>query len=437
MVVAALLAVLLAELRYLHLPAGWTRWSESLVSWAAGLGRWLWLVRALNEQPRVLRSERALGANVGRLLGMILPAILLFFVFVTIFAMGNRIFHRFFNQSVNHFYQWFAGVEFNPARIIFWLFLATIALMFIRPRDGAKEPRSWTLSFTEWKRSDHGLAFGQSVLILLALNVLFFAVNTIDVVYLWQRAAPPEGVLARDYLYEGVYSLITATVLAGVVLTFLFQQSPQVTDRRGLRLLAFAWIAQNFILIAGVFLRLKLFLDLSDVTEKRVYVSCFLLLVAVGFALLCRHVALGRRASRLIWHNVVATFALFFVLQFLNVTGWIARQNFSRPERLPNSWINVPYNANLGPGSWPTLIEIARDLPAGTVRDDLVLDLRERARTEQQRLARLNWRARQWRRDENAAALIAWAKPFGDLTEEERDSQPIKQMYSAERDLRY
>jgi hypothetical protein len=372
---------------------------------------------------------------------MAFPAILLFLLFVAIFATGNRIFHQFFNQSVNRFYDWLAGmlgnVEFNPGRIIFWLFLATIALMFVRPRDGAQTPRSWTQAFAEWKRPDTGFAFGQSMLILVSLNVLFFAINTIDVVYLWQRAAPPGGVEVRDYLYQGVYSLVTATVLAGVVLTFLFQQPAEVTDRRGLRLLAFAWIAQNFILIAGVFMRLTLFLERADVTEKRVYVACFLLLVSLGFGLLCHHVARGRMASRLIWHNVLATFALFFVLQFLNVTGWIARQNFSRPERQENSWINVPYNANLGPGSWPALIEIAGSLPAGQIRDDLILDLRERARTERDRLAKRDWREGQRRHDSNAAALIVWAKPFGELTEEERNSPAIKAMYSTERTLHY
>ncbi len=429
----ALLAVLLAEFRFYELPAGWARWSESIVAWSAALGRWMWLVQALNERPREVTSGRPVGERIGRLLRMALPAIILLVVFISIFAAGNRIFHDFFNRGANHFYDWFAGFNFDLGRSILWFLFATLGLVFLRPPEGARAPRLWARSLGEWRRADASMAFGQSALILLALNVLFFAVNTIDVIYLWQRAAPPAGVLARDYLYEGVYSLITATVLAGVILTFLFQQPAEVTGRRTLRLLAFAWIAQNFVLIAGVFLRLKLFMDLSDVTEKRVYVACFLLLVAVGFALLCGHVLRGRLASRLLWRNVVATFSLFFVLQFLNVSGWVARQNFSRVERAPGSGVNVPYNVNLGPGAWPALIEIAGRLPAGPVRDEMTLDLRARAQIERPRSAAVDWRERQRRRDQNTTALLNWAAPSGELTSEELSSTAVKDLHSAER----
>ena len=57
-----------------------------------------------------------------------------------------------------------------------------------------------------------------------ALNALFFAINTIDVVYLWQRAAPPAGVLAYSLLERahpgtGRYALLLpmAMTLAGAI----------------------------------------------------------------------------------------------------------------------------------------------------------------------------------------------------------------------------
>jgi len=435
---AALLAVLMAELRFRELPAGWGRWSESLIAWICALGRWSWLVRAINERPRTKVGGRSVGETIGRVLAMTLPAIILLFVFISLFASGNSIFHQFFNHSINHFYDWCAGIDLDFGRTVFWFCLATLGLAFLRPREGAKTPRAWARPLAGWQRADSSMAYWQSALILIALNVLFFAINTIDVVYLWQRAAPPVGVLARDYLYSGVYSLIAATALAGIVLTFLFQQPAQVISRRGLQGFAFAWILQNFVLIAGVFLRLKMFVDLSDVTEKRVYVACFLLLVAVGFALLCAHVLHGRMAGRLIWRNVVTTFVLFFVLQFLNVSGWVVRQNFSRRDRGSQGLaVNVPYNMSLGADSWPSLIEIAEHLPAGTVRDELTLDLRERARLERgSRTASRDWREIQWRHDQNAAALVSWAAPFGELSEQELASPAIEQMRSAERGLR-
>ena len=50
-VIAALFAVLMAELHFTKLPAGWARWSESLVAWFGAPGRWVWLARAVGELP--------------------------------------------------------------------------------------------------------------------------------------------------------------------------------------------------------------------------------------------------------------------------------------------------------------------------------------------------------------------------------------------------
>ena len=281
-----------------------------------------------------------------------------------------------------------------------------------------------------------GVAFWQSVLILAALNALFCAVNTIDVVYLWLHTAVPAGMNGKQFLHEGVNSLIAATVLAGVVLSVLFQQAGEVTQSRTLHGLAYAWIAQNLVLIAGVFLRLKLYVDTEEMTAKRVYVACFLLLVTLGFAFLCVHVRRGRDASRLIWRNAVATFALFFILQFLDVVGWVCRYNVVRWRTQPERFgVNVAYQLNLGVDAWPVLLDAARNLPKGDVRDDVILGLREVASRERESLTDLNWRESQIRRDRNAAALFAWALPLGTPTEVERESKIIRDFHGTKRQL--
>src|SRR5688500_13037089 len=44
-VLGVLLAVLMGERHFPDLPAGWARWSESLIAWACAGGRWPWLMR--------------------------------------------------------------------------------------------------------------------------------------------------------------------------------------------------------------------------------------------------------------------------------------------------------------------------------------------------------------------------------------------------------
>ena len=438
-VLTALFAILMGELCCPQLAAGWARWSESFVAWAGALGRWVWLAQAINEQPLSKPgTSRRLGERLARTLRIGLPAVFLLAVFVGVFASGNRIFAEYLGRFGGHFQEWFLSFDFSILRIFFWGFLATLALVFIRPRTGAALPRSWAQPLQEWRRPDAGVAFWQSVLILATLNALFFAVNTIDVIYLWMHTAVPEGMNGKQFLHEGVNSLIAATVLAGVVLTVLFQQAGEVTRSGTLQGLAFAWIAQNLVLIAGVFFRLKLYVDTEEMTAKRVYVACFLLLVTLGFIFLCAHLRRGRAASRLIWRNAVATFALFFVLQFLDVIAWVCRYNVERgPARGEGCGFNIAYQLYLGPNAWPVLLRAAETLPPGQVREDLRLGLREVARTQRTRPWEANWRERQFRLDRNARALFDWAARQSDLTPIERELPIIKDYYRTKKELEY
>ena len=436
-VIAALFAILMGELYYKRLAAGWARWSESIVAWLGAPARWIWLALAIGEQPISRSGTTArLSEQLLRSIRIGLPAVLLLGLFCGVFASGNRIFADYLARYADQLKVWLLSFDFSVARFFFWAFLATIALVFIRPRNGAATTRQWARPIPEWRRADASMAFWQSAMILASLNALFFAVNTIDVVYLWMHTAVPEGMKGKEFLHEGVNSLITATVLAGMVLTFLFQQSSDVTQPATLKGLAFAWVAQNLVLIAGVFLRLKLYVDTEEMTAKRVYVACFLLLVTLGFGFLCAHVRSGRGAGRLIWRNTVTTFGLFFALQFLDVLGWVCRFNVERGAANPEGMnFNVPYQLTLGPNAWPVLLRAAETLPPGLLRDDVRLGLREVAGSEKQ-VVESNWRESQVRRDRNAAALLTWAKPLGPLTPAERESNVIQQYYETLRTLR-
>ncbi len=429
-VIAALFAVLMGELYFTKLPSGWARWSESIVAWMGAPGRWAWLIQAVGEQPGSGDGTARFGDRLLRFVRIGLPAVLLLALFGGVFASGNRIFAEYIARFWDSVRAWPLSFDFSVPRMLFWWFLATLALVFMRPRNGAATPRAWARALPEWRRADAGVAFWQSVTILAALNALFFAVNTIDVIFLWMHTAVPEGMNGKAFLHEGVNSLIAATVLAGIVLTVLFQQSAEARQTGTMRGLAFAWVAQNLVLIAGVFLRLKLYVDTEEMTAKRVYVACFLLLVTLGFAFLCVHVRRGRDASRLIWRNAVTTFALFFVLQFLNVIGWVCRYNVERgASRSEDHGFHIAYQLTLGPDAWPVLLKAAREIPPGAVRDDVVLGLREVAERERPDVPTQNWRDSQIRRDRNAAALFAWAAPLGELTPAEMDAPIIRDLH--------
>ena len=187
-VIAALFAVLTGELYFTKLPAGWARWSESVIAWIGAPGRWVWLAQAVGEQPVSQDGTAArFGERLVRLVRIGLPAALLLALFGGVFASGNRIFAEYATRVFDHVRAWVLSFDFSVPRVMFWFALATLALVFMRPRNGAEATRMWARPLREWRRSDASVAFWQSVAILAVLNALFFAVNTIDVIYLWMQ----------------------------------------------------------------------------------------------------------------------------------------------------------------------------------------------------------------------------------------------------------
>jgi hypothetical protein len=199
----------------------------------------------------------------------------------------------------------------------------------------------------------------RSILILAVLNAIFLAVNTIDAAYLWIGAGIPKDVTYAEFVHDGVYNLITCVLISALVLTVIFDQSKQITANKPARVMAIVWIIQNLFLIASVALRLKLYVDEYQLSSLRVYVGFFLLLVCVGFILLTVKILRDKSFHWLVFSNVLATFALFYIVQFLNVDGWVANYNVERWLKNPGKELDITYLSHLGPPAWPALAKAA------------------------------------------------------------------------------
>jgi len=243
------------------------------------------------------------------------------------------------------------------------------------------------------------------------LNALFLCVNTIDVVFLWMHGSLPTGVDPRTFLHEGTNSLITATVLAAIVLSALFQQQSEISRHRVVRILGHVWIAQNLLLLVGVAQRLNLYYEYSHLlTAKRIHLACFLGLVALGFVYLILHLERGPNLRRLLWRNAVSAFALLYSLQFINTTGLAAAWNVHRWEVQPEWGINHEYLRLQGFDAWPSLIRLAQSTDGNSAVREARKSVVELAAVERNRLASLDWRERQLRRDSYARDLVRAAE---------------------------
>jgi|GEM_PF-673104 len=415
MVLIALLGVIAGECWYLELPAGWARWSEPAVSWLAAPGRWIWFVGAVQKTPWSASDFHIPSRDrFSRAVRIFAPAAALTVVFVVVFGYGNAIFGEILSRICNDIAVWVLAFDFSIPRFFFWAAFATLALAIARPRTAPGKPRLWTRRLTAIRRSDMTVAALQSISILFVLNVLFFMVNTIDVFYLWYHAKPPMQVNFSRYVHEGVFSLTVAVLLSAVVIATIFQQEENVRRTPFLKSLAMLWIVQNLMLIAGVFLRLKLYVDAYQLTAQRFYVGCFLMLVTAGFALLAWHVARDGDINTLIFRNTLATFALFFTLQFVNVAGHVAHYNVQRWRYESGRTLDIGYIQSLGPDAWRSLGDIAfASGPRLNERSQATEILRAIVASEKARAEATDWRSLQIRHEHQSRWLLGQIQHLG------------------------
>jgi hypothetical protein len=346
----------------------------------------------------------------GRLWTIAAPALGLVLVFAIVLANGNAVMSDSFGRLGRSIGEWVLSLEFSPGRILFWGLLATLGLAAGRPLLERKAPRKFAQLGT-WNRRDVSVGFWQSVVILGALNALFLWVNTIDAVFLWMHGSFPAGVEPRAFLHEGTNSLIMATVLSAIVLSVIFQQQPEISRHRVVRILGHLWITQNLLLLGGVAQRLHLYYEYSHLlTAKRIHLACFLGLVALGFFFLVLHLERGPNLRRLLWRNAVSAFVLLYALQFINTTGLAAAWNLHRWEQEPEWGINQEYLRLQGFDAWPFLIRLAQSTDGNPAVKAARESLVELAAVERERLASLDWRERQLRRDAFGRDLVQAAE---------------------------
>jgi len=331
----------------------WGRWLSQIVALAGAPGRLFWLGCTL-----VQAGPKKGFAGIRSLAGIVfltLPALVLALIFGTLLTSGNAVFGSWAHTFFDSFWK-FLEIYLNFDRIILWGVVAFIALPLLWPGRVAEWWWRWTHRLPRFPEimPIPAAQLGSS-LILVVLNVMFFVANLADLLFLWSGQALPQGVNYSQFVHQGVEFLIATVLLSALVLAALFQQALGVTQRRELKALALAWIAQNLFLILSVALRLKLYIEAYDMTVLRLGVIIFLVVVAAGFVLLTIKIIWDRSLSWLIGGCVLAVFTTFYIVQFLDLAGWSARYNVAQWERNRARMLDVNYLSELGPPAWPAL----------------------------------------------------------------------------------
>lgn len=168
------------------------------------------------------------------------------------------------------------------------------------------------------------------VVLLVLVNLLLLVVNLIDIAWVWTGFTVEEGFSLKQFVHEGTWLLILSILLSMAILLHLFRGNLNFHPKeRALRLLAAAWIAQNFILGISVFLRNYHYINFHGLAYKRIGVIVFLALVLVGLVTLYVKVSRRRTLLFLLRVNGWAAFVALVGLTTVNWDGLIVRYNLA------------------------------------------------------------------------------------------------------------
>ena len=341
---------------YRGLGSGWARWMEGGLTFLRPLGV---IETYLSRQTKGAEGE---GSGMGRFrywLRVGMPAAILLLVFGWLLSVGNAVLGNWSLGMLSWLERLLTYIEIpSIERIIAWTFFGGVALVVTCP---ARASGLSGMLLGEWRnfgRNDLKIRRYQWLAILLSMNVLFLISSVTDVVYLWMSRELPEGVTHSVYLHQGVYVLIFTTILSALILGTLTQHDGAIKEGRLIRGLSLGWMVQNLMLISGVFLRLKIYVDAYGHTPKRVYVMLFLVLVMGGFALLAWAVFRLKSFKWLAGANLLLVFGYFSVLQFADIPGFVAGMNTDLYRKGQIEYPESQYFRQIGTHAFPCLIAI-------------------------------------------------------------------------------
>ena len=313
------------------------------------------------------------------------------------------------------------GHFFSVERVAFWLFAALVSA-------GLLAPRIRELRLSERLGPGHVIegelvAPGDTAVttarnLLLGVNVLFFAYNALDAVYLW-AGTPPPGLDHTTYAHRGTAWLTVSLLMSTFVLGLVFRGGMNARSgaTRLVRILGLAWAAQNFVLAAGTFRRIAMYVDDSGLTMLRCFGIAGVVVVAVAFALIVLKVARRHTTLWLLRRQLDAFLIALVVWTVAPVDMMVWSYNVARIEQGQDKPLLHLFEQHISPEGVPALAALV-DHPdpviAAGVADRLdklrhQLDVEDAVHTRWTQ-AELS-RARDRRRLRAAAPRIATVRP--------------------------
>ena len=275
-------------------------------------------------------------------------------VFIMLFAAANPILES-----------WLAGFTFPDldglfiVRMFLWTAILWLGWGLLRPRSlkhvaGTFEGRG--------DAKIPGVTVQSLKLSLIVFNLIFAAQNMMDVAYFGGFATLPADITLAEYAHRGAYPLIATAILAGLFTLVTLRPGSTTARDPLIRPLLVLWIAQNIFLVGSSIERTLDYVRIYSLTQWRIAALAWMVLVAVGLALICWRMLKDKNASWLINSNVIAAGIVLSIFAVVDTgaiaAGWNVRH--TREVGGEGAKLDLCYLNNLGGSALLPLVELEK-----------------------------------------------------------------------------
>lgn len=196
---------------------------------------------------------------------------------------------------------------------------------------------------------------------ILALYVLFFISQWDYYVSAFTRALP-EGLTYATYAREGFFQLCTVCIINAILLWafYTLARAPQEKPHPVQRIYAGLISVFTLILIATALSKMILYIDSYGLTQKRVYASWAMIVLAVIFVLVLLRQCIRKLPAVSV--GAVAVLLLFAAIALPNVDGMIANYNVDRYLAGDLETVDVEALEKLDVSAVPALVKLEKEL---------------------------------------------------------------------------
>ena len=309
--------------------------------------------RFFSSSVRMTKPENGSTSTFTRILLFAGP-VFITFIFVFVYRAANPIFEKFTDKISLDFISFNWCVFTLIGFFMMYGFFKFFIIQKLNEADNLAHDNLPFLTLEQHQQSDLGKKLPvrsevfTGVVLFVLLNMVLFCVNGLDIFYMWIVNRLPSGITIAEYLHDGADTLILSIIMAIAVILFVFRGYLNFfRSNYLLKVLAYAWIAQNALLVITTANRNWWIIESTGLTRRRIGVYVYLLLCLIGLTTIFIKV-MGKKSNWFLFRkNAWGFYAVFIVACFINWDELIVNYNYKHYKALELEYIDRNYQAEL------------------------------------------------------------------------------------------